>query len=116
MILNGKVVNPGEMNTRVVLRSRVLTEDAGGFVVPGGGREVVAWCKWVNAHGRDAEVLVADTEGARVFASLLMRYLPEVDETWAVVYRDKVWEIRSIDNIRERDEWMEIKVSRTDVG
>lgn len=116
MILNGKVIHPGEMNTQVVLRSRVLTEDAGGFVVPGGDREMTVWCKWINAHGREAEVLVANIEGAQNYATLLMRYLPEVDETWAVVYRGKVWEIRSIDNIHEKDEWMEVRVSRTGAG
>lgn len=116
MKLGNAVINPGELNTKVVLRSRTVTVDAGGFAVPGSGQEIVAWCKWTNAHGRDAEIDMANTEGARVFATLLMRYIPGVDETWHVIYRDKVWEVRSIDNIRMRDEYMELKVMRVEVG
>ena len=33
MILNGKMINPGELNTKITLAKRVKTVDAGGFPV-----------------------------------------------------------------------------------
>lgn len=110
MILNGKVINPGELNTSIVLEERRIEKDASGFPRPVVGRQISVWCRWINAHGR--ELWQADAAGVNAPATVLIRFQAELDETWRVIYRGKTWEIRSIDNLRERDEWMELKVVR----
>ena len=109
MILNGKLINPGELNTRIILQDRVLEQDEGGFSQPGVAREIEVWCRWINSHGYEA--IQAGAAGLSKIAKVLIRY-QEIDETWKVFYRYQVWEIRSIDNIREKDEYMELTVVR----
>ena len=114
MKIGRTTTNPGEVRTRIELEERKYQEDAGGFKQLVSGRKKAAWCRWINAHGDEA--WQADAAGAAKAATLLLRYVPGLDETWRVHYRGQVWEIRSIDNIRERDEWMELKVSRIGAG
>lgn len=110
MILNGKVINPGQLNTKIVLSPRRVEKDAGGFVQPVEAPQIEVWCRWINAHG--ADVREASASGFNDLATVLIRYRPEVDETWRVIYRGRSYDIRSIDNIREKDEWMELHVAR----
>lgn len=114
MKIGGKTTNPGEMRTKITLEERKLDKDAGGFLRPVVGRQIDTWCRWVNAHGN--ELWLADAAGAKKTATLLIRYQKDLNETWQVVYRGQAWEIRSIDNIRERDEYQELHVSMIGAG
>jgi|MTBAKSStandDraft_2_1061841.scaffolds.fasta_scaffold01232_13 SPP1 family predicted phage head-tail adaptor len=114
MRIGNAITNPGELRTQIELEQRVYQEDAGGFKSLISGTRKSVWCRWINAHGEEA--WQADAAGATKAATLLMRYVPGLDETWRVLYGNQTWEIRSIDNIRERNEWLELKVSRIGVG
>ncbi len=111
MILNGKVVNPGQLNTKIVLKPRDGVKDAGGFVQPVETQKITVWARWINTHG--AEAMQASASGFNDLATALIRYRPEVDETWRVVYRGKSYEIKSIDNVREKNEYLELRLART---
>mgnify|MGYP000963244287 CR=1 FL=1 len=114
MKIGRTTTNPGELRTKIVLEERKLEKDAGGFVKPITGRQIQTWCRWTNAHGQ--ELWQADAAGARKTATLLIRYQPDLDETWKVIYRGNTWEIHSIDNVRERDEYQELRIAMIGAG
>ena len=49
-------------------------------------------------------------------ATVLIRYRSDVDETCAVLKGTLQYEIKSIDNIEERSEYLELKVVRMKAG
>lgn len=114
MKIGDKVTNPGELRTRIVLEERVKAQDAGGFPQPMPGRTIAVWCRWINAHGDEA--WRAGALGARQTATVLIRYQPDIDTTWRIRHRGGMWEIHSIDNIRERDEYQELRVFQVAAG
>lgn len=114
MILRGKVINPGELRTAITLKKRTVTSDTGGFPVQSWSKIADVWAKWTNAHG--TEVWTADMAGAKMPATVLIRYRSDIDTTCAVEKGTQMYEIVSIDNIQERNEYLEIKVQRLESG
>ena len=114
MNLNGRTINPGEMRTSITLELRTVAQDGGGFMVPGQGTTVTVWAKWTNAHG--SEVWQAQALHASKAATVLMRYIAALDETWTLLKGSERYEIVSVDNVQDRDEFMELKVIRATDG
>ena len=114
MILNGKVINPGQLRTAVTLKKRVVTSDAGGFSLQTWSKIADVWAKWTNVHG--SEVWTADMAGAKMPATVLIRYRSDIDTTCAVEKGTQLYEIVSIDNIQERNEYLEMKVQKLGSG
>jgi SPP1 family predicted phage head-tail adaptor len=114
MILNGKVSNPGELRTSIILKSRTASGDAGGFQTPTWTTVATVLAKWSNAHG--SEVWTADMAGAKQAATVMIRYRSGLDTTCAVEKGGVLYEIVSIDDIQERHEYMELKVQRMGSG
>lgn len=113
MNLNGRTINPGEMRTKVTLESRTVSS-ATGFKSPSWATIAQVWSKWTNAHG--GEVWQAEAVGAEQPATVLIRYRTGLDTTCAVTMGGKRFEIVSIDNIQERNEFLELKVRRMKEG
>lgn len=68
--------------------------------------------KWVNAHGSDA--FIALQMKLSEPATITCRYSPKINVD-QLIYRGsdpKPYEIISIDNVEERNQWLEIKVKR----
>lgn len=115
MILNGKMINPGELRTKINLHSRTVSKDPGGFPVEGTALiKAGVWCKWTNGHG--SEVWAAVATRAKETATVLMRYRADLDETCLIEKGNKFFEIVAIDNIQERNEYLELKVKRSGEG
>ena len=111
MILNGKLINPGEFNTKIMLEKRVKSVDAGGFPVITVEQKGFWWCKWINVHG--GEVWAASQAGVEAGATVLMRFHAQLDATWSVNLDGQTWEIvGQPDDIMIRHEYMEFKVRR----
>jgi SPP1 family predicted phage head-tail adaptor len=111
MNLNGNFSNPGEMRTLITLQKRnTISQDAGGFKVPSYSDLASVWSKWVNLHG--SEVFAASAAGVKEGATVLIRYRSDVDDTGRVVKGGQVYEILSMDNIQERNEYIELKVAK----
>lgn len=111
MNVNGKITNPGEMRTQIVLGQASLTALSGGFQRKSYTAVTTVWAKWTNIHG--AEVWAAESVQASEPATVLMRYHPTIDPAWGV-QKDGVWfDIVSLDDIQERHEYIELKVKRT---
>jgi len=114
MNLNGRVFNPGELRTAVTLESRTVSVETGGFGAPAWATIAVVKAKWENAHGSEAQA--AGTVEADLPATVTMRYRSGIDTTCAVRKGSDRYEILSVDNIRERGEYMELRVRRMRSG
>lgn len=114
MILNGKVINPGEFRTQITLEERAEATSSGGYKSPTWSPLKTVWSRWKNAHG--AESFQAALEGVSAPATVLIRYIDGLDETCAVLKGANRYEIISIDNIEERSEYIELKVRRMKGG
>lgn len=116
-----KYANAGELRTPVKFVRMERTVDAEGnahereinvFGRDDDGRERVAMCKWVNAHG--TEVFESMRLDLREPATLTMRYSPLINKT-LTLYRGndpQPYEIISSDNVEERNAWLELRVQR----
>lgn len=114
MIIGGRVWNPGEMRTSVVLKKREVATDAGGFHAATWTTLATVFSKWVNVHGREA--WDAQAAGAESAATVTIRYRNDIDTTCAVEKDGVVYEIVSVDDIQERHELLELKVKRWSPG
>jgi SPP1 family predicted phage head-tail adaptor len=114
MRLGTKITNPGEMRTKITLQSRTTVQDAGGFSIPGWATIATVWSRWINAHGR--EILEAAIAQVDAPATVLIRYRNDVDTACAVLKGSLRYEIVSIDNIQERNEYLELRVQRMKAG
>ena len=133
MLINGKPFNPGEMKTKIVLASNILVQDAGGFQTPGYAFIAEVWSKWINVHGQ--EVWAADARGAIKPATVMIRHLSTIDETCVVIKGatvtpvtgsggtvtytitgGEVYEIVSMDNIQDLNEYIELKLKILKAG
>lgn len=114
MILNGKVINPGELRTEITLQKRSPTTGAGGFIQPGWTDIATVWSRWINAHG--SEIWAAQAVQAQAPATVLIRYRSDVDTTCVVLNGSIRYEIVSVDDIQARGEYLELKVRRLAPG
>ena len=111
-----KSAGAGELRTKIEIKKAIVTTSGNGYDAPAWtnvfGAGVYVWCKWVSAHGQ--EVFSAQQLGLEEVATLTMRYtrlLTAVCEIYR--YGDpKPFEVISIDNIEQRNAWLEVKVKR----
>ena len=114
MILNGKPSNPGELRTPITLQGPTILTDGGGAQRAGWANLVDAAvkAKWINLHG--AEVWAANQAGITVSAATVtIRYRTDVTTRCSILKGNVRWEIVSLDNIQERNEYLELKVKRS---
>ncbi len=111
-----KSANAGELRTPVFFMRTDSAEDDEAYSVQqevnvyGPGKSVRV--KWVNAHGSDS--FIALQMKLREPATITCRYSSKITPD-LFVYRGsdpKPYEIISIDNVEERNQWLEIKVQR----
>lgn len=107
----------GELRTKIEIKALTSTKDADGFDVETWtniyGAGVYAYAKWINAFG--AEVLTAQQLGAVDMATITVRYSPLITSACEIYrYGDtRPFEIIGApDNIRDRGQWMELKIKR----
>ena len=124
MKIGNLVTNPGELRTQVILAKRVIGEDAGGFPTTSFDLIAQVWAKWINVHG--SEAWTSSSLGFTAPATVLIRYREELDATCVVIKGGQlnglvitggeVFQIVSMDNIQERNEYLELKVQKTKAG
>lgn len=108
MNLNGKVTNPGELNTQISLQTRTVSQDAGGFTTKAWATLATVWAKWENDHGQEAWTNAS--QGVIDRARVTIRYRTGVNARLAVLKGSTRYEIVSVDNVRERSEYIEMNV------
>lgn len=115
MILNGKLINPGEFNTKLELVRIVTSQDAGGFYHTVEVESKQVWSHWKNIFGNEA--ILAAAQGVEISATVRIRFLTSLDNTWQVRKGGESYEIvTSVEDIGEKHEYMEFKVRRIEAG
>lgn len=116
-----KNANPGELRTPVYFyriertksENYVDTEKEVSVLKDKLGKPVYARCKWVNAHG--SEVWSDQAQVLRSPATLTLRYNKKLLDPTLIIRRagdDTPYEVVNIDNVQQRNRWLEITVQR----
>ena len=103
-------------NKRIQIQ-REVKEGQGSFADTEWKTEKEVWAHWVNVHG--SEVWVAESVQAQKPATVTLRYgqyTKTIDETCRIVYKDTPYDIVSIDNVKEQNRILEIKVKAVKNG
>lgn len=112
-------VNPGQLRTPVQIQKKQQYRPK-GQVEP-----TVRWvnikkgaatlyCQWIPVHGR--EVWQSEQLMLREPATVRLRYLPEVTPSCRLVRDGAFYEIISVDHVRERKQWTELKVQKMEAA
>jgi len=99
--------NAGELRYRITLQKKIDITDNEGFTKPDWDDVATVWAAVENLHGREYwEAAAIQAENTVKFT---IRYRPDVDQTMRIIFRGKVYNILSVDNIKYRNEFIEIK-------
>lgn len=112
-----KQVNPGQMRTPIQIKTYTETKDEDGFKIKEWknvfSEGTTIYCHWSNAHGQEA--LTAASLELKEPATLTMRYSDKITPKCRIFKKSdsKPYEVISLDNVNERNQWLELKVQRT---
>jgi SPP1 family predicted phage head-tail adaptor len=102
-----------DLRTRITFQSPTLTTDAGGAqktTYANVGTVPTVWAQWINDHGQEVVLSEAQTSAQR--ATVRVRHRTDIRETWRVVKDSENWHILSIDEVQDRNRWIELRVER----
>lgn len=111
-----KSANPGELRTPVFVFKITRTVNENGVPIEAEtnvfGEGAYIRTKWINAHG--TESFTALQLELREPATITCRYSPLIKRDCIIYKGDDPdpYEVISIDNVEERNRWLEIKVQR----
>lgn len=94
-------------NKRITIQ-RLQRDGEGSFADEDWVNVCNPWANWVNVHG--SEVWAVESVQAQKAATVTIRYRKDIDEQCRIVYNGVVYDIVSIDNIREQNRVLEMKV------
>jgi len=100
----------GKLKTSITIKSVTNGTDVNKTPTCSESTVLVAKCLWQNAHGTETVDNMRLNLGE--LATITMRYSPLVNERQLVYKGSDPWEIVSIDNVEQRNRWLEIKVKR----
>lgn len=100
-------MNIGDMRHRITLQKKVDVTDADGFTTQQWQDVATVWAAVENLHGR--EYWEAASVQAENTVKFTIRFRPDVEQTMRILFKGKVYNILSIDNIKYRNEFIEIK-------
>lgn len=99
----------GDLRHRITIQKRTTTINENGFEVETWEDYKTVWAAISNLHGR--EYFAAAAVQAENTVKFTVRYLPNLDPTMRIRFRDKTYDITAIDNIKYQNRFMEIKAS-----
>ncbi len=120
-----KHVNAGELRTPIIIEEYTETQNENGYAVKTWvnvfGTSKVYRVKWVNVHGK--EVFEAMRMDLNEPATLTARYSKLITPQCRILHAEDAnktptekeklcFEIISLDNVENRNQWLEIKVKR----
>lgn len=107
-------VSISDLRTRITFQEPTISKDAGGAQVAAWANIATipsVWARWINDHGAEA----VQQSGAAVSAqraTVLIRYRSDILSVWRVVMDGSAWQILSVDQVRDRNRWTEMRVER----
>jgi len=105
--LNIKV---SDLRTRITFQSPTITKDAGGAQKTTYVDVSIVWAQWINDHGQEAVAAEALVSAQR--ATVRIRHRTDIVETWRVMKDSEAWKILSIDEVQDKNRWVELRVER----
>ena len=106
----------GDLRTNIRIQKEVTT-GTGSFATKAwydlddtahAGTAYSIQAQWVNVHG--SEAWVANSVQAQLGATVTIRYRSDITPACRILLGTLPYQIVSLDNIRQRNEWLEIKV------
>ena len=112
-------VNPGQLRTPIQIQKKQQSRPKGQVEptiqwVDVKENAPILFCQWIPLHGREA--WQSEQLMLREPATVRLRYLPEVTASCRLVKDGQPYEIISIDHVRDRRQWTELKVQRMEAA
>lgn len=102
------------LNKRITLQELKVTINENGFEAEDWIDFKTVWAGVSNLHGR--EYFDAATVQMENTVKFTIRYLHGIDTSMRILFKDKYYNITSIDNIKYRNRFMEIKAMEVDLS
>jgi SPP1 family predicted phage head-tail adaptor len=100
--------NPGLLNKKLqILKQSKDSDGAGGF------KKVLTLEKtvWANIRAiNGTELWEAQQTQARITHRITIRYMKDINRTYALMYNNRVFDIQFIINLNEADRFLELQV------
>lgn len=105
-------VTLAQLNRRIEIQSKQPTgeTDAMGGIISDWVTVASPWCNLTPMTGR--EQYRADKLNATGMTRVIMRYRTDINESMKVLYRGTEYQIRSIIDIEERRQWLELMIEK----
>jgi len=102
----------GEMRHRITIQRVTISTNENGYEVetPEVIKEV--WAKVSNLHGK--EFFEAKAVQAENTVKFTIRYISGLDQSMQILFQGQTYSITTIDNIKYRNEYMEIQAKEVD--
>lgn len=100
-------MNPGELRHRIKLQKLETRVNENGFEEEEWVDFKILWASIKNLHGREYFQAAAVQKENTV--KFIIRYIPELDTSMKILFKNKHYDITSIDNIRYENKYIEIK-------
>ena len=102
------------LNKRITIQELKLSINENGFEIEEWIDYKKVWAGVSNLHGREYfDAAAIQMENTVKFT---IRYLPGIDTSMRIVFKDKNYNITSIDNIKYGNRFMEIKAMEVDLS
>jgi SPP1 family predicted phage head-tail adaptor len=97
----------GDLRHRITFQKLTTSVNESGFEVETWEDIRTVWAAASNLHGR--EYFAAAAVQAESTVKFTIRYLPGIDTTMRILFRNKQYNITAIDNIKYQNRFIEIK-------
>lgn len=102
------------LNKRITIQELKLSINENGFEIEEWIDYKRVWAGVSNLHGREYfDAAAIQMENTVKFT---IRYLPGIDTSMRIVFKEKFYNITSIDNIKYGNRFMEIKAMEVDLS
>jgi SPP1 family predicted phage head-tail adaptor len=105
-------MNPGDLDKRITFQRLTTTTNENGFEIETLEDFKTVWAKVSNLHGR--EYFEAAAVQAENTVKFTIRYLEGIDPSMKILFQGKEYNITSIDNIKYKNRFIEIKAQEVD--
>lgn len=109
----GLNVQISELRTRITFQQPTITKDAGGAqseTFANVSTDPTVFARWTNAYGQ--ENTLSDAVKSVQRANVVVRHRSDIQTTWQVLKDGQAWQIISVDEVQDRNRWVELIVER----
>lgn len=102
----------GELRHRITFQRLALVVNENGFEVETWQEYRTVWASVSNLSGREYYQAAAVQEEKTI--KFLIRYIEDIDTLMKILFNDKQYNITSIDNMKYKNKYIEIKTLEVD--